>query len=94
MLSLVLRKLKLWGYVIGAGLVMALYVALKVVRGQLEDARYEAKKYKHQIKRKAETEAREVEIDSTWSDRERNTHENIDDIPPFLRNRRMHDDTD
>lgn len=78
--------------------------ALLTILGLILRNRYlkaKAEKQKHRadvaeagLRRKIEDEKRETEIDSDWSDKERVANENLDDIPDFLRKRRMHNDPD
>lgn len=69
MLSMLLGKFRIWGLAIGGALLMALYVALRIVRGQLEDARYEVLKYKYQIKQRKAIDANLAEVHQTFSHR-------------------------
>lgn len=72
-------------------IVAALLWALKLMTGWLHVEREKSKRLEAIIKRDAETAEEEAEIDSDWSDVERTANENLDDIPPFLRKRRLRD---
>lgn len=69
MLSMLLGKFRIWGLAIGGALLMGLYVALKIARGQLEDAKYEIRKYKYQAKQRKAVDENLAEVDQAFSHR-------------------------
>lgn len=61
---------------------MALYVALKISRGQLEDARYEVRKYKHKVKQRAKVDKADAQIESDTDARTQEIAESIEQGKP------------
>lgn len=88
---MIVSNLKNWLIGAGAFLVAAGMAWIKYLSGRVDREKRRADVAEAGLERKARTEERENEIDSEWSDKERTANENIDDIPAWLRKRKLRD---
>ena len=69
MIATFLARARTYGWAVCAGLIVVLYAAFKIMKGQRDEAREAVEQYKHQAKQRKAVDENLSEADQTFSRR-------------------------